>query len=131
MLRPYKDRPRRPMTALSSIRRRIQKLGPYQSLVLMLAPLLLVEPLKLIALVIAGKGHWLTGTGMLIGAYAASLLCVERLFRAVKPKLMLINWFAKGWIWFSYFRDKTVAWEKSCRTNLSKQGGVGFWSAGP
>ena len=108
-----KARPRRPMTALSSMRRRIQKLGPYQSLVLMLAPLLLVEPVKLIALVIAGKGHWLTGTGMLIGTYAASLLCVERLFRAVKPKLMLINWFAKGWIWFSYFRDKTVAWAKS------------------
>jgi hypothetical protein len=113
MLKPYKARPRRPMTALSSIRRRVQKLGPYQSLVLMLAPLLLVEPLKLIALVIAGKGHWLTGTGMAIGAYAASLLCVERLFRAVKPKLMLMNWFAKGWIWFSVFRDKTVAWAKS------------------
>jgi hypothetical protein len=101
------------MAALSSIRRRVQKLGPYQSLVLMLAPLLLVEPLKLIALVIAEKGHWLTGTGMAIGAYAASLLCVERLFRAVKPKLMLMNWFAKGWIWFSVFRDKTVAWAKS------------------
>ena len=113
MLKPYKARPRRPMTALSSIRRRVQKLGPYQSLVLMLAPLLLVEPLKLIALVIAGKGHWLTGTGMAIGAYAASLLCVERLFRAVKPKLMLMNWFAKGWICFSVFRDKTVAWAKS------------------
>jgi hypothetical protein len=102
------------MTALSSIRRRVQKLGPYQSLVLMLLPLLLVEPLKLVALVICGKGHWLTGTGMLIGAYAASLLlCVERLFRAVKPKLMLMNWLAKGWNWFSVFRDKTVAWAKS------------------
>jgi hypothetical protein len=101
------------MTALSSIRRRVQKLGPYQSLVLMLLPLLLVEPFKLVALVIVGKGHWLTGTGMLIGAYAASLVCVERLFRAVRPKLMLMNWFAKGWIWFSVFRDKAVAWTKS------------------
>jgi hypothetical protein len=113
MLKLSEARPRRPMAALSSIRRRIQKLGPYQSLVLMLAPLLLVEPVKLIALVIAGEGHWLTGTGMLIGAYAASLLCVERLFRAVKPKLMLINWFAKVWIWLSAFRDKAVAWAKS------------------
>ena len=101
------------MTALSSVRRRVQKLGPYQSLVLMLLPLLLVEPFKLVALVIVGKGHWLTGTGMLIGAYAASLVCVERLFRAVRPKLMLLNWFAKGWIWFSLFRNKAVAWAKS------------------
>jgi hypothetical protein len=58
------------MTALSGIRRRIQKLGPYQSLILILLPLLLVEPLKLAALVIAGKGHWLAGTGIIIGAYA-------------------------------------------------------------
>jgi hypothetical protein len=43
------DRPRIPMTALSSIRRRIQKLGPYQSFILLLLPLLLVEPLKLAA----------------------------------------------------------------------------------
>jgi hypothetical protein len=101
------------MTALSAIRRHIQQLGPYQSLVLMLLPLLLVEPLKLVALVIVGKGHWLTGSGMLIGAYTASLLCVERLFRAVKPKLLLIKCFAKGWRLFSVFRDKTVAWAKS------------------
>ena len=98
------------MTALSGIRRRVQKLGPYQSLILVLLPLLLVEPLKLIALVIAGKGHWLAGTGMIIGAYAASLLCVERLFRALKPKLLMMKWFAKGWNWFSILRDKTIAW---------------------
>ena len=85
------DRLRRPMTVLSDIRRRIQKLGPYQSLILILLPLLLVEPLKLVALVIAGKGHWLAGTGMIIGAYAASLLCVERLFRALKPKLLMMR----------------------------------------
>ena len=99
------DRLRRPMTVLSGIRRRIQKLGPYQSLILILLPLLLVEPLKLVALVIAGKGHWLVGTGMIIGAYATSLLCVERLFRALKPKLLMMRWFAKGWAWFSAFRD--------------------------
>jgi hypothetical protein len=112
MLKLSGARPRRPMTALSSIRRRIQQLGPYQSLILMLLPLLLVEPLKLVALVIAGKGHWLTGTGMIVGAYAASLLCVERLFRALKPKLLMMPWFAKGWSWFSAFRDKTIAWAK-------------------
>ena len=112
------DRLRRPMAALSSIRRRIQKLGPYQSLVLTLLPLLLVEPLKLAALVIAGKGHWLAGTGMIIGAYATSLLCVERLFRALKPKLLMMRWFAKGWTWFSAFRDKTIAWGKRLMTPL-------------
>jgi hypothetical protein len=49
------------MTVLSGIRRRIQKLGPYQSLILILLPLLLVEPLE-----------------------------------ALKPKLLMMRWFAKG-----------------------------------
>jgi hypothetical protein len=31
------------------------------------------------------------------GAYAVSLLIIERLFRAVKPKLMTLGWFASLW----------------------------------
>src|SRR5512132_4000807 len=85
-------RRRRGMTFLARTRRRLQKMSPYLSLVLLLVPLLLVEPLKLVAVFIAGKGHWLTGTGMLIGAYAVSLLFVERLFRMIKPKLMTLGW---------------------------------------
>jgi len=88
------------MTFLARIRRRLQKISPYLSLVLLLIPLLLVEPLKVVALVVAGKGHWLTGTGMLVVTYAASLLIVERLFRVVKPKLMMMGWFAKLWAGF-------------------------------
>ena len=76
---------RRKMTALASARRRIQRLGPYQSLSLMLLPILLVEPLKIVALVVAGNGHWLTGTGIMIAAYAVSLVFVERLFKVVSP----------------------------------------------
>jgi hypothetical protein len=88
------------MTLLARIRRRLQKISPYLSLVLLLIPLLLVEPLKVVALVVAGKGHWLTGSGMLVVTYAASLLIVERLFRVVKPKLMMMDWFAKLWAGF-------------------------------
>ncbi len=71
-------------------RRQIQRLGPYASLVLVLLPALLVEPLKIVALCIAGEGHWLTGTAMIVAAYATSLLVVERLFEMVKPKLMTL-----------------------------------------
>src|SRR3954471_9068321 len=96
------------MTLGGQAGRRLQRLGPYQSLFLMSVPVLLVEPLKLAALLVAGKGHWLTGTRMIVGAYAASLLCVERLFRVVKPKLIMIRWFEKGWMWFVHLRDRIV-----------------------
>jgi hypothetical protein len=103
-------RRRREMTFLAQTRRRLQKMSPYLSLVLLLVPLLLVEPLKLVAVFVAGKGHWLTGTGMLVGAYAASLLFVERLFRIVKPKLMMLDWFARLWTWFITLRNKVIPW---------------------
>jgi hypothetical protein len=74
---------RRPMPFLGRLRRRIQRLKPYPSLLVLLVPLTLVEPLKMAALLVAGKGHWLSGTGMIIAAYAASLFIVERLFRVV------------------------------------------------
>jgi hypothetical protein len=96
------------MTLLARTRRRLQKISPYLSLLLLLVPLLLVEPLKVVAMIVAGKGHWLTGTGMLVAAYAASLLVIERLFRVLKPKLMMMGWFAKLWTGFVGVRTRIV-----------------------
>jgi len=93
-------------TALLAARRYIRRLGPYQSLALMLLPILLVEPLKIVAMFVAGHGHWLTGTGMLVAAYGISLVVVERLFKVVKFKLTTMNWFADLWRWFTAVRDR-------------------------
>ena len=92
----------------SRLRRIIEGLGPYQSLVLLAIPTALVEPLKLIAVAVAGDGHWITGTVMIVAAYAASLLVVERLFRIVKPKLLMLPWFAPLWAWFIVIRGKAA-----------------------
>jgi len=86
---------------MNRLRGCVAQLGPYQSLALLLVPLILIEPLKVLALIIAGEGHWLTGTGVLVGAYAISLLFIERLFRIVKPKLMTLAWFANMWARFT------------------------------
>jgi hypothetical protein len=96
------------MTFLARGRRRLQRIGPYPSLLLLLLPLLLVEPLKLLALIVAGSGHWLTGTGMLVAAYAASLLVIERLFRVLKPKIMMMGWFNRLWTGFVAFRARLI-----------------------
>jgi hypothetical protein len=91
-------------------RRQLQKLGPYPSLVAMLLPIALVEPLKIVAVCVAGQGHWLTGTGIMIAAYTASLLVVERLFRIVRPKLMNLGWFAGIWMWVTGVRLRIPSW---------------------
>jgi hypothetical protein len=87
------------MTVFARMRRRIQQLTPYQSLALLLVPMCLVEPLKIVALFVAGGGHWMSSMAIIVGAYAVSLLIIERLFRVVKPKLMTLGWFASLWTW--------------------------------
>ena len=90
------------------LRRRIEKLGPYQSLALLAIPACIVEPSKLAAVAIAGEGHWFTGTAVIIVAYAASLLVLERLFRIVKPKLLTLGWFARLWSWVVAVRERLM-----------------------
>jgi hypothetical protein len=73
-------------------------------------PLAIVEPLKLVAVVVAGSGHWITGTVAIVCAYAISLLLVERLFGIVKPKLLTLRWFAASWHWFVAARGGLLGW---------------------
>ena len=97
------------MTFLARSRRGLQQISPYLSLLLLLVPLLLVEPLKLVALIVAGKGHWVTGTAVLVAAYAASLLVIERLFRVLKPKIMMMGWFNRMWTGFVALRTRLIS----------------------
>jgi hypothetical protein len=91
------------------MRKRLQRLGPYQSLAVLGLPALIVEPAKLAAVVVFGAGHWLSGTVVLCVAYALSFCLIERLFRIVKPKLLTLRWFAKMWCWFIGVRAKAMA----------------------
>ena len=98
------------MTAPARARRWGQQLGPYQSLAVLVVPAILVEPLKIVGVCVAGEGHWLSGTGMVLGAYTASLVFIERLFKVLKPKLLMLGWFSKSWFWIAAQRAKIEAW---------------------
>jgi len=89
-----------------SLRRTIEGLGRYSSLLLLGLPTAVVEPLKLAAVALAGEGHWITGTAMIAACYAFSLVVVERLFVIVKPKLLTIPWFATLWEAFVSVRTR-------------------------
>ena len=97
------------MQISQSIRRFLVRLGPYQSLLVLAVPLAIIEPLKVLALLVVGDGHFIAGTLVMIGAYAGSLFFTERLFKVLKPSLLSLSWFAKIWIWFVTARDKTHA----------------------
>jgi hypothetical protein len=74
----------------------------------LLVTLGIAEPMKLVAVAVAGDGHWITGTIIIVAAYATSLLLVERLFRVVKPKLLTLPWFGRFWSRFVWLRSKFV-----------------------
>ena len=97
------------------MRRTIEGLGPYPSLLVLAVPVSLIEPLKLAAGSFEGAGHWLVGTVVIACAYAASLLVVERLFRIVKPKLLKLPWFARLWNWFVALRHRALGWLRRAR----------------
>ena len=101
--------------SLVRLRRFIRTLGPYTSLMLLALPLAIVEPMKLVAVAVFGAGHWMTGSFVMIGAYAFSVLLVERLFKLVKPKLLRLAWFAAIWTWFIEARHKLWCWLRTTR----------------
>lgn len=104
------------MRIFRMLRRRIERLGPYPSLILLAVPVAVVEPLKLAAVVVAGNGHWITGAVVVACAYALSLLVVERLFKIVKPKLLTLPWFAAIWKWYVAIRDRALGWLRTTWT---------------
>ena len=73
-----------------SVRRFIENLSPYESLFVLAVPLAIVEPLKLVALLVLGEGHFIAGVLFMICAYAGSFVVTERLFTIVKPKLLTL-----------------------------------------
>jgi hypothetical protein len=112
------DLPLREQFTLSKIRRRIEAQGPYPSLILLAVPTSIVEPLKLVAVAIAGDGHWISGMLVIVAAYTASLRLVERLFTVVKPKLMTLNWFGRLWTWLVGLR--VVNWQRAVKEAISR-----------
>jgi hypothetical protein len=108
------------MVFLRAFRRRLEQLGPYPSLVVLAIPLVGVEPVKLVAVLVAGDGPFITGLFFLILAYAVSLFVTERLFIILKPKLMMLPWFAKSWRWFVALRRRALRSLRSLWTPAGK-----------
>jgi hypothetical protein len=111
------------------IHRAIEDLPPYPSLLVLVVPLAIVEPLKLVAVVVMGDGHLITGTLSILCAYAISLFITERLFGIVKPKLLRLPWFASIWRPFVQIRGRVRRWFGT-RLGYNRKG-LWLWDDGP
>jgi hypothetical protein len=50
----------------------------------------------------------MTGSIAILCGYALSALCLERLFKIVKPKLLTLSWFNA--LWSSYLATRNRFW---------------------
>jgi hypothetical protein len=108
------------MQYFTALRRRLERLSPYGALLVLAVPLAIVEPFKLVAVLVAGDGHVLTGLLFLICAYVVSLVITERLFVILKPKLLMLPWFARAWRWFVALRRRCFRFLRGLRVPTGK-----------
>jgi len=85
----------------------VRTLGPYQTLVLFLVPLIILEPVKPVAAILAKQGHYTRSIVVLVIGEILKVTIVERLFHVGKPKLMTIPTFARIYnyvmAWYAWF----------------------------
>jgi hypothetical protein len=90
------------------IRSWIKSLPPYPCLALFSVPVILLEPVKMIAAYMAATGQFIAAAATFVIGELLKLVLVERLFELTKTRLMKIPAFA--WAYGHYARTK--AWLK-------------------
>ncbi|WP_207480202.1 hypothetical protein [Arenibaculum pallidiluteum] len=113
-----------------AVERRVASLGPYPTLVLVLVPLVLLEPLKLAGAYLLAMGSPAMGLALIVGGEALKIVTVERLFRFGRPKLLTIPWFAWLYRHAAAFMDRlraSHAWRMAARAAaLARSAGRGL-----
>lgn len=87
----------------------IAGLPPYGALCVFAVPVLLLLPLKFVALYLLADGRAFAAGLLFIGAKLASTAFIARIFMLTKPALMRIGWFARAYDWFTPWKDAFFA----------------------
>jgi len=74
---------------------RVRNLPPWAALLAFFVPVLMLLPIKLLALFLFGKGHAASGVALLVAAKIAGTAIVARIFQLVEATLMRIPLFAR------------------------------------
>ncbi|MEF7617603.1 hypothetical protein V4F39_27080 [Aquincola sp. MAHUQ-54] len=82
---------------IAALERWVASLTPHGALVLFVAPTALLLPVKLLALGLAGRGHVAAALGIIVLAKVVGTAVVARTFQLVRPALMRLAWFARGY----------------------------------
>jgi hypothetical protein len=90
------------------LERAVQALPPWGALLVFLLPVLMLLPLKLLALFLLGRGQATGAVLLLVGAKLAGTAVVARLFQLVEPALMRIPLFARWYPHWKQWKDHVL-----------------------
>jgi len=91
----------------------IRRLPPYAALALLLAPALLLLPVKLLALWLIAQGRALLGVAVILIAKLVGTAVLARLFMLSQPALMRLGWFARLYARWTAWKEGLLAWVRS------------------
>ena len=86
----------------------IVRLPPWAAMLAFGVPVLLLIPVKLLALFLLGKGHFGMGLGLVVSAKVAGTALAARLFQLTEPALMQLGWFARVYPPWKAWKDRML-----------------------
>jgi hypothetical protein len=87
----------------------IVRLPPYAALAVFFVPMLLLLPVKLLALYWISRGHAVLGILVVLSAKMLGTAAVARLFALTQPALMRLAWFANVYGRWKQWKDALIA----------------------
>jgi hypothetical protein len=88
--------------------RRISALPPWAAMLAFGLPMLLLLPVKLLALYLFSIGHAAVGLVVLLSAKIAGTALLARLFQLTQPALMQLAWFARCYPRWKSWKDSVL-----------------------
>jgi hypothetical protein len=88
---------------------RIALLPPGAAVAVFALPALALLPVKLLALILIGRGHAIVGVGVLLAAKLLGTAILARLFTLTQPALMRLPWFARWYPRWKGWKDSVIA----------------------
>lgn len=86
------------------LEQRVRAMPPWAAVLVFLVPVVVLLPLKVLAVLLFGGGHYVSGVALLAGAKLIGTAMVARIFQLVHPALMHLPWFA---LWY----PRWTAWK--------------------
>lgn len=91
------------------LERWISGLPPWAALPMFLVPMAVLFPLKIAALWMMAHHHVLLGLQIILLAKVVGTAIAARLFMLLKPTLLKVEWFARGYSWITAWKERVMA----------------------